>query len=191
MTVVTVAVNLQVVKGLVESQFSIAVSMMFQMAANVNKDGSLAGGDVSRRAGSSNMNGIPMAEPKIAPVGAPLLFPILCLTASLIFILLLNRRACESLANKCLQSIYQSYIIAKDQIFQQWFALPHNTATANELELRYGLLTPSDTPTGSTFGDENDEYIRMDWESGDGWIDILVDNYVRWLMDSDWDDDTW
>jgi hypothetical protein len=62
---------------------------------------------------------------------------------------------------------------------------------ANELELRYGLLTPSDTPTGSSFGDDDDGYNRLDWENGDGWVDILVDNYVRWLMDSDWDDDTW
>ncbi|KAJ5980890.1 hypothetical protein N7481_008188 [Penicillium waksmanii] len=132
-----------------------------------------------------------MAEPKSVTAGAPLVFPIICLTASLLFILLLNRRACESLATKCHQFIYQSYITAKDQVFQQWFALPHNTATTNELELRYGLLTPSDTPTGSSFGDEDDEYNRLDWESGNGWIDILVDNYVRWLMDSDWDDDTW
>ncbi|KAJ5754399.1 hypothetical protein N7533_003942 [Penicillium manginii] len=132
---------------------------------------------------------MPVSEAKSAPAGAPLLFPTICLTASLIFILLLNRRACESLATKCLQFIHQCYTTAKDHISQQWFAVPH-AAMATEIELRYGLLTPSDTPTGSSFGDD-DGYNRLDWENGDGWVDILVDNYVRWLMDSDWDDDTW
>lgn len=124
-----------------------------------------------------------MVETKSAIASAPLLFPILCLTASLIFVLLRNRRTCKSLTTECFRLIHLSYITTKDLIFQQCFAIPP-TEIANELELRYGLLTPSDTPTGSSFGSEDDEDNRLDWESGDGWIDVLIDNYVRWLMDS-------
>lgn len=140
--------------------------------------------------------------------GAPLLFPILCLTAALIFTITLNRSALKALVVKSHQFICRSYLRAKTKI-QQWARRYHSTITTNgTTEGHYELVASPDLPSASfsqisqpfpvmtdsqsSPSQDESEYTsncappssdgpseRWDGEDVDGWIDILVDKYVQ------------
>lgn len=127
---------------------------------------------------------------------APLWYPILCLTATLIFLVLRNWHECKTFTITCYQIICQPWKTAENIISRPWNRLNGNTFSSEETEEGYELVASPDMLNESSsdaefqslasYTSENSYQLSdlSDYEDGkplfwEGWIEFLIDKYAE------------